>query len=48
MAICPNMKLTTLEKVLWALDGMNNEITLPRETIAKAKKCIQRMLLYRV
>jgi hypothetical protein len=27
---------------------MHDEITLPRETIAKAKKCIQRMLLYRV
>ena len=48
LAICPNMKLITLEKVLWALEGMHDEITLPRETIAKAKKCIQRMLLYRV
>jgi quinolinate synthase len=47
MAICPNMKLTTLEKVRWALDGMHNEITLDRETIAKAKRCIQRMLIYR-
>jgi quinolinate synthase len=47
MAICPNMKLTTLEKVLWALDGMHNEITLDRETMAKAKRCIQRMLIYR-
>jgi quinolinate synthase len=42
------MKLITLEKVLWALEEMHNEITLPREIIAKAKKCIQRMLLYRV
>jgi quinolinate synthase len=48
IAICPNMKLITLEKVLWALEEMHDEITLPRETIAKAKKCIQRMLLYRV
>jgi quinolinate synthase len=48
IAICPNMKLTTLEKVLWALDGMHNEITLDREIIAKAKRCIQRMLIYRV
>jgi quinolinate synthase len=47
MAICPNMKLTTLEKVLWALDGMHNEITLDRETMAKAKRCIQKMLIYR-
>lgn len=48
MAICPNMKLITLEKVLLSLEEMHDEITLPRETIAKAKKCIQRMLLYRV
>lgn len=47
-AICPNMKRITLEKVLWALEEMRDEITLPRETISKAKKCIQRMLLYRV
>ena len=46
-AVCPNMKLTTLEKVLWALEEMRYEITLPRETIAKAKKCIQKMLIYR-
>ncbi len=47
LAICPNMKLTTLEKVLWSLDEMRHEITLPRDTIAKAKQCIQRMLIYR-
>jgi quinolinate synthase len=46
-AVCPNMKLTTLEKVLWSLEEMSNEITLPRETIAKAKRCIQKMLEYR-
>jgi len=46
-AICPNMKKITLEKVLWALEGMGPEITLPRETMAKAKQCIQKMLIYR-
>jgi quinolinate synthase len=46
-AVCPNMKKTTLEKVLWALEGMGPEITLPRETMAKAKQCIQKMLIYR-
>jgi quinolinate synthase len=46
-AVCPNMKLTTLEKVLWSLEEMGHEITLPRETIAKAKQCIQKMLIYR-
>ncbi|HVN70464.1 MAG TPA: quinolinate synthase NadA [Desulfomonilia bacterium] len=47
IAVCPNMKLTTLEKVLWSLQEMRNEITLPRETMAKARQCIQRMLIYR-
>ncbi len=46
-AVCPNMKKITLEKVLWALEGMGPEITLPRETMAKAKQCIQKMLIYR-
>lgn len=46
-AVCPNMKLTTLEKVLWSLEEMRHEITLPRETIARAKQCIQKMLIYR-
>ncbi|HHO75474.1 MAG TPA: quinolinate synthase NadA [Deltaproteobacteria bacterium] len=46
-AVCPNMKLTTLEKVLWALEEMHHEITLPDETIFRAKKCIEKMLTYR-
>jgi quinolinate synthase len=46
-AICPNMKLTSREKVLQTLDEMRHEIILPRETAAKAKKCIQKMLIYR-
>jgi len=46
-AVCPNMKLTTPEKVLLSLQEMRHEIELPRETIAQAKQCIQRMLIYR-
>jgi quinolinate synthase len=43
-AICPNMKKINLEKVLWSLEDMTHEITLPLETIKKAKLSIDRML----
>jgi quinolinate synthase len=41
---CPNMKLTTLEKVLWSLEDLAWEVTVPEEVIAKARRAIQRML----
>ncbi|OIP90412.1 MAG: quinolinate synthase [Syntrophaceae bacterium CG2_30_49_12] len=44
LAVCPNMKLTTLEKVLWSLEGMNYEVNVPEEVISRAKQSIQRML----
>ncbi len=43
-AICPNMKLITLEKVLWALEDMKFEVTVPEDIAARAKKAIDRML----
>jgi len=43
-ATCPNMKLTTLEKVLWSLEEMQYEVTVPPEIIAKAKRSLQIML----
>ncbi len=43
-AVCPNMKLTTLEKVLWALEEMQYEVTVPPEIIARAKRSLQVML----
>lgn len=46
-AVCPNMKLGTLEKVLRSLEEMNHQITLPRDTMHRARKCIRRMLEYR-
>jgi len=42
--ICPNMKKITLEKVLWSLEDMAYEITVPEEIIARAKKAIDGML----
>ncbi len=45
-AVCPNMKLITFEKVLWALEDMKPEIDVPPEIAAKARRCIERMLEY--
>lgn len=42
--ICPNMKKITLEKVLWSLEDMKYEITLPDEMISKARNAIERMI----
>ncbi|MGA2774843.1 MAG: quinolinate synthase NadA [Candidatus Omnitrophota bacterium] len=43
-AICPNMKRTTQEKILWALEEMKEEVKVPYEIRLKAKKAIDRML----
>jgi len=43
-AICPTMKLTTLEKLLWSLEDMKHEIKVPEEVRLKAKKAVDRML----
>ncbi|MBU0687471.1 MAG: quinolinate synthase NadA [Candidatus Margulisbacteria bacterium] len=42
--ICPNMKLTTAEKVLFALEDMKNEITVPKEIADKARSAIEKMI----
>jgi quinolinate synthase len=43
-AICPNMKLTNLEKLLWALEEEQFEIRLPKDIIDKARTAIDNML----
>jgi quinolinate synthase len=42
--ICQNMKLTTLSDVLNCCRGEGEEIVLPEETRAAAKRCIDRMI----
>jgi quinolinate synthase len=43
-AICPNMKLINLEKVLWSLEEMSPEVKVPEETRLKAIAAVDRML----
>ena len=43
-AICPNMKLITLEKVLWSLEDMGPEVKVPGEIRLKAKAAVDKML----
>jgi len=43
-AVCPNMKLITLEKVLWSLEEMAPEVKVPETIRLKAKKAVGRML----
>jgi quinolinate synthase len=43
-AICPDMKLINLEKVMWSLEDEKYEIRIPTEVIRKAKSAINRMI----
>lgn len=42
--VCPNMKLMTPQKVLWALEDNEFEIKVSEETRIKAKEALDRML----
>ena len=46
-AICPNMKLTDLEKVLWSLEEERFEIIVPDDIAKKAKTAIDKMIAIR-
>jgi len=43
-ATCPNMKRITLEKVLWSLEDLTYEITVPQDIMDKARLSIDRMM----
>ncbi|MCG2795055.1 MAG: quinolinate synthase NadA [Actinomycetia bacterium] len=45
--LCPSMKLTTLSKVLWALQTLEPRITLPEEIRVRARRAVERMLALR-
>ncbi len=43
-AVCPNMKLITLEKVLWSLEEMRPVVKVPEEIRLRAKAAVDKML----
>ena len=43
-AVCPNMKRTTQEKILWALEELKEEVRVPDEIRIRARKAIDKML----
>ena len=43
-AVCPNMKLTTLEKVLWCLQDMQPRVRVPEDIRLRARSSVERML----
>jgi quinolinate synthase len=43
-AVCPNMKLTTLEKIFWSLQEMQYEIKVPQDIRLRAKKAVDKMM----
>ena len=44
LAVCPNMKRTNLEKILWSLEEMQTEVRVSEEIRKKAKKAIEAMV----
>jgi quinolinate synthase len=43
-AICPRMKLITLEKILWSLEEMAPQVKVPEEIRLKARLAVDKML----
>jgi len=43
-AVCPNMKRTTQEKILWALEELKEEVRVTDDIRQRAKKAIDRMM----
>ena len=41
---CPNMKINTLEKMVWSLEDMIYEVRVPEPVAGKARRAIERML----
>lgn len=44
-AVCPNMKLNTLEKVVWALEELKYEVRVPNHVRVKAREAVENMLV---
>ena len=44
LADCPDMKLATLQKLVWSLEDMIYEVTVPDDVADRARRTIERML----
>jgi quinolinate synthase len=44
-AVCPNMKLITLEKILWSLEEKAPVVTVPEKIRLRAKAAVDKMLV---
>jgi quinolinate synthase len=44
LADCPNMKLNTLEKMVWSLEDMVHRVTVPEALAGPARRAIEKML----
>jgi len=44
-AVCPRMKLITLETILWSLETMANRVTIPKRVCLRAKAAVDKMLV---
>jgi quinolinate synthase len=44
VALCPNMKKITLEKVLWSLQDLQYPVAIPDDVATRARQCIERMI----
>jgi quinolinate synthase len=43
VAICPNMKLNTLDRIYMSLKEEKHAVVVPKSVAAKARKALQRM-----
>jgi quinolinate synthase len=43
-AVCPNMKMITLENILWSLEDLSPEVKVPEDIRLKAKKAVDKMI----
>jgi quinolinate synthase len=43
-AVCPTMKMIDLEKILWSLEDMKCEVSVPDDIRNKARRAVDRMV----
>ncbi|MFC1966685.1 quinolinate synthase NadA [Chloroflexota bacterium] len=43
-AVCPRMKLITMETILWSLENMTHQVKVPTRTRLRAKAAVDKML----